>query len=56
VTHFLMMILFAAFVSVVFGTIGRDTPKERMTYGLRVFGEFLAIGFILSWLLYLLPV
>jgi hypothetical protein len=53
--HFLMMILFAALVSVVFGAVARDTKRERALYGLKVFGEFVLIGLALAWLLYYLP-
>ena len=54
-THFLMMILFAALVSIVFGVVGRDTQRERSLYGLKIFAEFVGIGLALAWLLYFLP-
>lgn len=54
-THLLLMILFGAFVSVVFGLIGREAPRERLFYGLKVFAEFIGIGLILAWLLYWFP-
>jgi hypothetical protein len=53
--HFLMMILFAALVSIVFGAVARDTKRERALYGLKVFAEFVIIGLALAWLLYYLP-
>lgn len=53
--HFLMMVLFAALVAVVFGIVGRDTLRERGLYGLKIFAEFLGIGLALAWLLYFLP-
>ncbi len=53
--HFLAMIFVAAAVSVVFGCIGRDARRERVLYGLRVFGEFVVVGLGLSWILYWLP-
>ncbi len=54
-THFLVMVSFAALVAVVFGIVGRDTRRERVLYGLKIFGEFVAIGLALAWLLYMLP-
>lgn len=54
-THFLMMILFAALVAIVFGIVGRDTQRERLLYGLKIFAEFVCIGLALAWLLYFLP-
>ncbi len=54
--HFLVMILFAAFVAIIFGIIGRDEPFERFTYGAKIFGEFIGIGLSLAWVLYWLPI
>lgn len=53
--HFLVMTAFAVMAAVVFGTVAKDTPHERLTYGLKVFFEFMAIGLLLSWVLYFLP-
>jgi type III secretory pathway component EscS len=53
--HFLAMVMMAAMVGVVFGIVGRDTKRERLSYGLKVFGEFVGIGLALAWLLYFLP-
>ena len=53
--HFLVMTAFAVMAAVVFGTVAKDTPRDRLTYGLKVFVEFMAIGLILSWILYFLP-
>ena len=49
------MTLFALLVAIVFGIIGRDTTRARLLYGLKVFGQFIGIGFALAWLLYFLP-
>lgn len=53
--HFLMMLLFSAFVAVVFGVTAKQTARERFIYGLKVFGEFVIIGIVLAWILYFLP-
>jgi hypothetical protein len=53
--HFLVMCLFAALASIVFGAISKDTPRERVIYGAKVFAEFIAIGLALGWLLYFIP-
>jgi undecaprenyl pyrophosphate phosphatase UppP len=55
VTHFLIMILFAALVAVVFGVLGKETPRARLIYGAKVFGEFTVIGLAIAWALYFLP-
>ena len=53
--HLSVVILLAALVSVVFGVVARDTNRERMLYGLKVFAEFIGIGLALAWLLYFFP-
>ncbi|MBA2704633.1 MAG: hypothetical protein H0U60_12380 [Blastocatellia bacterium] len=53
--HFLVMTAFAVMAAVVFGTVAKDTTNERLIYGLKVFLEFMAIGLLLSWVLYFLP-
>lgn len=53
--HFALMVLFALPVSVVFGVVGREGGRERFRYGLKVFVEFVGVGFALAWLLYWIP-
>lgn len=54
-SHFLLMVLFAAFVSVVFATLMRDEPREQLTLGARFFAGFVGAGVVLGWLLYPFP-
>jgi hypothetical protein len=54
-SHFLLMLLFAAFVSVTFATLMRDDPREQFAFGARLFGGFVAAGVILGWLLFPFP-
>ena len=54
-THLLVMMMFASIVALVFGVVARDTGRERVLYGLKVFAEFMGIGLALAWLLYFLP-
>ena len=53
--HFLVMTAFAVLAAVVFGTVAKDTNSERLSYGLKVFLEFLIIGLALAWVLYFIP-
>jgi hypothetical protein len=53
--HFFVMTLFAALASVVFGAVAKETPNERVIYGVKVFAEFMVIGLLLSWILYFIP-
>ncbi len=52
-SHFEASFFFALFTSVVFGVVSRRTDRERLWYGLYVFGCFLAAVFGLSWLMFL---
>jgi hypothetical protein len=54
-THFLVMTSFAVLAAVVFGIVAKEHQSERVTYGLKVFAEFMAIGLVLGWILYFLP-
>ena len=54
-THLMVMALFSAFVALVFGTVARDTTRERLLYGAKVFTQFMGVGLALAWLLYFLP-
>ena len=53
--HFLLLALFAFFVSLVFSVLMRDEPRAQLQLGLRMFGGFLAAGLVLGWLMYPLP-
>jgi putative Mn2+ efflux pump MntP len=55
ISHFSAMVLFAFFVSVVFGLLSKDTPRERVIYGAKVFGAFLGIALLLGWIMYPIP-
>lgn len=56
-THFLALLLFSLLVSVAFATLSSEhhTVQERVRYGLKVFGYFVGIGFLIAWALYFLP-
>jgi hypothetical protein len=49
------MMAFALIASSVFGVVAKDTRKERLLYGAKVFAEFMVIGLALGWVLYFLP-
>jgi undecaprenyl pyrophosphate phosphatase UppP len=54
-SHFALMIVFALFVSVVFGTLMRDEPKEQLRFGAQLFTAFVVGGVALGWILYFFP-
>ena len=53
--HFLVMTAFAALAAIVFGTVAKDSGRERIVYGAKVFAEFMVIGLVLAWILYFIP-
>jgi len=53
--HFLVMTAFAALSAVVFGAVAKDSNRERLMYGIKVFAEFMVIGLVLAWILYFIP-
>ena len=54
-SHFLVMALFAAFVSVMFAVLLRDDSREQFKLGGMMFGSFVVLAFVLGWLMYPLP-
>ena len=54
-SHFPALVLFSFLVSVVFGVLSKDTPRERVIYGAKVLGAFVGIALLLGWIMYPLP-
>jgi hypothetical protein len=54
-SHFLILVLFALFVSVVFAVLLRDEPRAQIRMGAKMFGGFIAAALALGWLMYPLP-
>jgi hypothetical protein len=55
--HVLMMSLYAAMAAVVLAAVDpkSDTTRQRIIHGLKIFGSFLGIGLLLSWVLFPIP-
>ena len=54
-SHLGLMIVFAFFVSLIFATIAKDTPKDQFALGARMFGTFMAAAIALGWVMRLFP-
>jgi hypothetical protein len=54
-THWGALILMAALVSLAFAFLMRDTPKDRVIFGLKMFFGFLAFTLIAGWIAYFIP-
>lgn len=50
--HLIAMTLFAGFVAVVFAIISKNTPREQVAYGVKIFFAFMGIGLALAWVMY----
>jgi hypothetical protein len=54
-SHFEALFIFGGLVSVVFALINKTTPKEQLKYGTLVFLSFLAVAFVVGWLMFPFP-
>lgn len=54
-SHLGLMVMFALFVSVVFGTLMREEPKDQLYFGGQLFTAFVVGGVALGWILYFFP-
>ena len=54
-SHFWIMVLFAFFVSTVFGVLLRDDPRQQLRTGGMMLAGFVAAALLLGWLMYPFP-
>ena len=54
-SHFVLLVLFAFFVSLVFATLMRDEPRAQLRTGAMMFGGFVAAAVVIGWLMLPLP-
>lgn len=54
-THLGLLVLFSAFVSVVFAVLMRDDPASQLRFGARLFGAFVAGAIAAGWLMLPFP-
>lgn len=52
ITHFPALLLFSFLTSVVFGVVTKNTARECVIYGAKVFGAFVGIAVLLGWIMY----
>jgi hypothetical protein len=53
--HFFLLVVFSFFVSLVFGVLLRDEPRQQLRTGAVMFGGFIATALVLGWLMYPFP-
>jgi hypothetical protein len=54
-SHFTLLILFSAMVSLVFTYIAKYGALERLKYFLYLFGSFVILSIMVGWLMYPFP-
>lgn len=54
-SHLFLLGLFAFFVSLVFAVIARETAREQVALGSRLFAGFIAAALVLGWLMFPFP-
>lgn len=54
-SHFLLLIVFSFLVSVVFGVLLRDDPRQQIRTAAMMFGGFIATAIVLGWLMFPFP-
>lgn len=53
--HFLLLVVFGFFVSLVFAVLLRDEPRAQVRLGAMMLGGFVAAALVMGWLMYPLP-
>jgi hypothetical protein len=54
-SHFILLLLFAGFVSLIFAVLMKDEPAEQVKLGGILFGSFVASALVLAWVFYPFP-
>jgi hypothetical protein len=54
-SHLGLLAVFAFLVATVFAALMRDDPREQLRTGGLMFGGFIAVAIVLSWLMFPLP-
>ena len=54
-SHFLYMVAYALFVSLVFAMLLKDDRREQVKTGATMFGGFIAAALVIGWLMYPFP-
>jgi hypothetical protein len=54
-SHFALLVLFSAFVSIVFAVLMRDEAKTQAAFGARLFGAFVLGAIVAGWLMLPFP-
>jgi len=51
-SHFVLLVVFAVFVSLVFALLSEDDLRAQLRFGGMLFAGFVAAAILLGWLMY----
>ena len=54
-SHFVLLVVFSFFVSLIFALLTKDQPREQIRFGVMLFAGFVATALVLGWLMYPIP-
>ena len=54
-SHFVLLAVFAFFVSLVFALLTEDDPRAQLRFGAALFAGFLVAAIVFGWLMYPFP-
>ena len=54
-SHLLWLVVFSLLVSIVFGALMRDEPRDQFRTSAYLFAAFVAAALVLGWLMYPMP-
>jgi hypothetical protein len=54
-SHFLLLVIFAFLVSLVFAVLSKDDLREQVRFGAKLFAGFVATALVLGWLMFPFP-
>ncbi len=54
-SHFVLLVVFAVFVSLVFALLSEDDLRAQLRFGGMLFAGFVAAAILLGWLMYPFP-
>jgi hypothetical protein len=55
-SHLILMLIFSLCVSTVFAALMRETAREQMQLGAKMFGAMIGAALILGWLMFPFPI
>ena len=54
-SHFLLLLIFGFFVSLVFALLSKDDVGDQIRFGGMLFAAFLVAALVIGWLMYPFP-